>query len=188
MIRTRKKKSHNKRQLSQLDENLNDFVIASGTTVNIMRNGDLELQAKGYHESLGGIVKGASQNQVIGSNTDDRIKNAVDSAVIVVKNCMYDAILTAMNNVMIPRVDMAVRLITCSSRSGPNSLVQNPDQKDFTGNTKNTPLRSAFSRLDLNVEQDEKDETRDIDNSEDRDFPATRLRYDRRAHTHHKDI
>ena len=59
----------------------------------------------------------------MGSNTDDRIRNAVDSAVFVVENRMHDAILTAMNNVVIPRVEMAVRLITGSSRKGPNSLV-----------------------------------------------------------------
>ena len=91
------------------------FVIGNGTTVNTMGNGSLEKQANGRHEDSGGIVDSASQNQVIGSNTDDRIKNAVDSAFIAVENCMYDAILTAMNNVVVPRVDMVVRSITGSS-------------------------------------------------------------------------
>ena len=92
-----------------------------------------------------------------------------------------------MNDVVIPRVEMAVRSVTGSSGSGPNSIVQNPDRRDFTGNTEKTPLRSASSRLDSNIEQDEIDETRDIDNSEDGDFPATRLNYDRRAHAHHRE-
>ena len=86
---------------------------------------------------------------------------------------MQDAILTAINDVVIRRVEMAVRSITGSSGNGRNSIVQNPDGKDFTGNTKNTPLRSASSRLDLNIEHDEIAETRDIDNSEDGDFSAT---------------
>ena len=33
MVSTRKKKSQNRKQLSQLDETLNDFVIGNGTTV-----------------------------------------------------------------------------------------------------------------------------------------------------------
>ena len=98
---------------------------------------------------------------------------------------MHDAILTAMNDVVIPRVEMAVRLITDSSGDGPNSIVQNSDRRDFTGDAENTPFRSASSRLDLNIKQDELDETRDIDKSEDGDFPATKLNYDRRAHAHH---
>ena len=98
---------------------------------------------------------------------------------------MHDVILTAMSHEVIPRVEMAVRLITGPSGNGPNSIVQNPDRRDFTGNTENTPLRSASSRLDLNFEQDEIDESPDIDKFDDGDFPATRLNYDRRAHIHH---
>ena len=46
---------------------------------------------------------------------------------------------------VIPGVEMAVRSVTGSSGNVPNSIVQNPDRKDFTGNTETTPLRSAFS-------------------------------------------
>ena len=66
---------------------------------------------------------------------------------------MHDTILTAMDNVVIARVEMAMRSITGSSRHGPNSVVQNSDRGDFTGNTENTPLMSASSRLDLNIDQ-----------------------------------
>ena len=99
---------------------------------------------------------------------------------------MHDAILTTMNNMVIPRVEMAVRSITSSSGNGPNSTVQNPHRRDFTVNTENIPLSPASSRLDLDIEQDEIDETRNIDSSEDGDLPETRFNYDRRAHAHHK--
>ena len=101
------------------------------------------------------------------SNTDDRIKYVIDNAVITVKNCMHDAFLTAMNNLVIPRVEIAVRSITGWSGKGPKSIVQNPDRSDSTGNTKNTPLRSASKWFDLlNIEQDDIDETLDFANSE----------------------
>ena len=80
---------------------------------------------------------------------------------------------------------MAVRSITGSSRHGPNSAVQNPDNRDFIGNSVNTSLKSAFSRLDLNIDQDKIDETRDDENFEDGYFPAFRHNYDRQAHIHH---
>ena len=77
---------------------------------------------------------------------------------------MHDAILTAMYDMVIPRVEMAAKLITHSSGNGDNSTIRNPDRRDFTWNTEISPLRSASSRLELNIEQDEIDETRDIDN------------------------
>ena len=99
---------------------------------------------------------------------------------------MHDAFLTAMDKVVIPRVEMAVRLITASSGHGPDSVVQNPDRKDFTGSTENTQLMSAASRLYLNFEQDRIDENRDFENFEDGVFPALKPIYDRKAHVHYK--
>ena len=101
---------------------------------------------------------------------------------------MHEAISTAMNDVFIPRVEMAVRLNTGSSRNAPNSLVQNIDRRYFTGNTEENPLSSASSRLVLNNEQDGIDESHHIDNSEDGAFPATKLNFDWIAHGRHNHI
>ena len=46
---------------------------------------------------------------------------------MTVHNCIHDAILTTMNNATIPRVEMALKLITGSTGHGTNSEVQNPD-------------------------------------------------------------
>ena len=107
---------------------------------------------------------------------------------MTVKNRMHDAILTATDKVVIPRVEMSVKSIIGSSGHRPNSVLQNPDRRDFTGNTENTPLISASSRLDLNIDQDGIDETRDIENFEDGDFPALKPNYDWKTHTHHNFI
>ena len=64
-----------------------------------------------------------------------------------------------------------------SSGNGPNSIVQNPDRKDFTWYTKNTRFRSASSRLELGFEKVEIDETSAFDNSEHNDFAQTRFTY-----------
>ena len=78
----------------------------------------------------------------------NEIRNAVDSAVMVVKQLMFGAILMEVNILVMPRVEIAVRSITESSERGPNNVVQNPDQGDFTLNTKETLLMSAFCRID----------------------------------------
>ena len=107
MVSTRKKKGRNKRQFSRLGDTLDDFVIGNGNSVNTMESEALESQANGHHEDFAETVDCASPNQLIISNTEDRLGNAVDSAVFVVGNILHDAILTAMNNVVIPRVEMS---------------------------------------------------------------------------------
>ena len=77
------------------------------------------------------IVDSVSQNQVIGNSIDDKIRNTVENVVLSVENGMHGAILTAMDNVVVPRVEMAVRLITGSSEQGPSSVVQKPQSKEF---------------------------------------------------------
>ena len=141
MVSKQKKKSQNKKQLNRLDDILYDFVIGNGITANTIGNEAAESQFNGLCQDFEGIVDSASQNQVIESNTDDRIRNSVNSAVIVVENRMHDAILTPMNIVVITQVERAVRSITGSSRNGPNNIVYNLDRRNFTGITETTPLR-----------------------------------------------
>ena len=97
---------------------------------------------------------------------------------------LKDAILTAMDKMVIPRVEMAVRSMAGSSGHRPNSVIQNPDRRDFTVNTGKTPLMSTSRRLHFNIDQNGYDETRDVENFEDGDFLALKHNYDRRAHTH----
>ena len=191
MVSTRKKRNQQKRQLSHLNETLNDFVIGSNTNESITENETLESQTDGRYDNAEEIVNrqnSAFQYQVIGNNIDDKIRKVVDNAVKTVENRMHDAVLTVMDNVVIPRVEMAVRSTTGSSGHGATSTVQNPDRSDFIGKTENTPLKLASSRLDLIVDRDRIDENRDIENFEDGDFPALRPNYDRQAHAHHKKL
>ena len=52
MVSTRKNKSQNNKQLSQLDKILKDFVIGNGITVNPSGNETLEPQANGRYEDF----------------------------------------------------------------------------------------------------------------------------------------
>ena len=70
------------------------------------------------------------------------MRNAVDNNAILS--------LTALHDVVFPRVEMAVRLITGSSGNGGNRIVQNRDQEVFTGNAENTPLSPGFRPVSLN--------------------------------------
>ena len=58
---------------------------------------------------------------------------------------MQDAIMAAMDNVVIQRVELVMSSITGSTGQGPSRVVKNPDRRDFTGTTEKTPLNSACS-------------------------------------------
>ena len=97
-----RRRINKKKQLGQLIYTLNDYVIGNGTNVNMRGNGKFEHQTNGLYNDSERIVGNASQNQVIGNNIDDKIRKAVDNAVMIVENRMQYAILTAMDTVVIP--------------------------------------------------------------------------------------
>ena len=72
-----------------------------------------------------------------------------------------------------------MRSITGSSGRGASSVVQYLDQRDFSGITENTPLMSASSLVDLSIDQYKDDDTPNVENFEDGDFPALRPNFDR---------
>ena len=86
-----------------------------------MENETLERQTNGHRNDFERFVDSASQNQIIKNNIEDKTSRAVNNAVLTVENCMHNVILTAMDELVIPRVEMAVKSITGSSGHEPNS-------------------------------------------------------------------
>ena len=148
LVSTRKKKNQQRRQLSQLEETLNDFVIGNSVNVNVSESVNLDQQTNGQPNGFERTNKSDRQNQVLENNTDNQITRAVGSAVMTVKNRMHDAILTAIDKVVISRVERAVKVITSSTEHGTNSEVQNPERRDFLEEIRITTLMSASSQLD----------------------------------------
>ena len=183
MVSAGRKKNQQKRQLSQLNETLNDFITGNGTTVSAMLNETLEQQTNGQHNDFERFFESACQNQFRQNNVDDKIRKVPNNAVWTVESREHDVILTAIDKMVILRVEKAVRSITGSSRHGFNSEVQNPDRRDFLQNAGNTRLMSASKRLDLSTNQDRNDETRIEENFKDGNFPALRPSYDQRTQT-----
>ena len=132
---TRNKKHQHKKQLSQLKESLNDFFIGNNTNASAIRDETFKLQTNSRFIICTRTIvreKSACQNQIIESKFDDTVRKPVDKVVKVVEKRMHHATLTALDKVVIPRVDITVPSIFESSRRGPSSMVKNPDQSDCT--------------------------------------------------------
>ena len=127
-----------------------------------------------------------SHNQVIGRNIANKIRKEIDCVVAAVENRAHDAILTAMDSVVIPRVEMAVKSMTGLSERGRNSVSRNPYHREFSGNMAIRPLRAASSRMDSIINQDRNDETGNCDNFEDAELLALKSNYAGKTHTLHR--
>ena len=120
------------------------------------------------------------QNQVFDRNTPDSLRREVDGVVAAIKSRVPDAISTARDR---PRVEMATRLITGSSRHRPNNAVQNTGQRGFSGKTEDTPLMMTSGRTDLNFNNKLNEDTRKSKNIKDSIFAGLKSNYDRQLHT-----
>ena len=154
-------------------EILNDFTIGSGTNASVMENETLEQQKNGHQNNFGRFCDSSSHNQVKENYIDDNIRRAINKVILTVEKCVHHANLTAMDNVLIPRAERAVRSITGSSCCGPNSEVQNRDQEDVLGKIGNTSVKLVSSRLDLKTNPDRNEKNRNEKKIEDGNFPAS---------------
>ena len=184
-VSTRKKKNQQKTKLSQLKETSNDFVIGTSANVNVSESETLGQQNNGQNIDFEKFGKSARQNKVIEKNIDNQVSRAVSSAVMTVENRMHDAILTTIDNVVIPRVEMAVEPITRLAGHRTGIEIQNLERRDFVRNIRNTLLISASSQLDLDNELNRIEETREDVGFGDSDFPALKSNYDGREQIHH---
>ena len=114
-----KKKHQNKKLQKQLNETLNDNVIGKNTNANLTGKVLIEILTNDVvrnfeRSAVGGISLNLDQG--IEKNFANRIRKRVDTSATVVEICVYAAILTTMDNLVIPRIEIvAVRYIIMSS-------------------------------------------------------------------------
>ena len=111
MVSTRQKKRQQKIQFIQVNETSNQFVIGNHSNSNAIGTETLGLQTNRLSKKFGRTTIGensATRNQVVGEKIDNRMREVVVKAVIVVKNPLHDAIFTAMDTVGLPGFEMTV--------------------------------------------------------------------------------
>ena len=121
MVSTRKGKHQNKTLSSQLNDSLNYFVMGIATQVGVAEDKRVGPQDGGPVTKFGSSIIGAnsaSYCQVIDRSVANKNKRKVDSVVAAVENRFHDAILTAIDSVVQPRVEMTARSTTGSSGQG----------------------------------------------------------------------
>ena len=118
MVSTRKKKHQKKKLFSHLDESDADFMI---------RQSNDEIQAERRTNMVDGGIPSNNLNgpvQINSSPVDmytleenivSKVRSEVDSVMTTVKTRVQDAVLTVIENLVIPRVELAMKSVTGSS-------------------------------------------------------------------------
>ena len=75
-----------------------------------------------------------------------------------VENRVHEAILTAMESLVIPGVEIAIKSVNASSGRDADSVVPDPDQRDFSGNIESLQM-IASNRINSNTDLNKIDET-----------------------------
>ena len=185
-----KKNQLNERLPSPLEESSKDFVI--GITIHACEaeNKTIKSFNNDYVYYYGRTMPGEdnqSHTQITEIRIADRVRKRMDSTVVVVKNRVRDAILTGMDSVVIPGVELAVSSFSWSLGHGPKVWFKIVAMKNFhfSRNTEDILLMMASSRADLNIDQSRIDDTQNYETIEDGNFPILMSKYDPQMHTHH---
>ena len=188
MVSTRKKRQSNRRLHSQLDDFDQDMIIGnavSGRQENTVVN-------EGANDR--DFTVGTSNNDsVINGNAMDvktlercfneRIDKEMSNIVDTVEDRIQNAILTAIENIVAPKIELAIRSINASSGRDATSVSANSERRERVGI--NASFENASKNNDTLDVSNVNDETRHNIPDELSELSVPITHFDRQTHTHH---
>ena len=112
-------------------------------------------------------------------SVDREMSNIVDT----VEDSIQNAILTAIENIVAPKIDLAIRSISASSGRDVTSVSANSERREQVGIS--TSFENASENNDTLGVSNVNDETRQNIPDEVSELSVSETRFDRQPHTHH---
>ena len=188
MVSTRKKRQSNKKLLSQLEEFDQDTIIgnaASERQENVVVNeGTNHRDFTVSNSSNSTAVNESAMNvktleRCFNERTDREMSNIVDT----VEDRIQNAILTAIEKVVAPKIQLAIRSINASSGQDLTSASATSERREYIGS--NFPFENASENNNTLGVTNVNDETRHNIPDEVSELSVPETHFDRQAHTHH---
>ena len=188
MVSTGKKRQSSKRLLSQLDDFDQDMIIgnaASESQENVVVN-------KGTNDREF-TVSNCSNNTAVNESTvnvkilercfNERIDREMSNIVDTVEDRIQNAILTAIEIIVAPKIELAIRSIKASSGRDVTSVAANSERGELVGT--NVPFENASGNNNTLHVSNENDETRHNIPDEVSDLLVPETHFAQQAQTHH---
>ena len=188
MVSTRKKRQSSKRLLSQLDDFDRDVII--GNTAN-ERQGSVEVNESTNDQDF--TVGTSNVSSIVNENAlnimtlercfNERIDREMGNIVDTVEDRIQNAILTAIDNIVTPKIELAIRSINASSGRDVTSASGNSERREYAGINASFENASANNRT-LGM-ANTNDETRHDFHDGVSELPVLEAQFDRQLPTHH---
>ena len=189
MFSTRKKKQSNRRLLSQLDDFDQDMVIGNAAS----ERQENTVVSEGTNDRYF-TVGTSSKKMVINENTvnvktlercfNERIDREMSNFVDTVEVRIQNAFLTAIDNIVTPKIELAIRSISASSGRNVTSVAASSERGEHVG------IKASFENAsgDNNILHvlNANDETRHNIPDEVSELSVPETHSDRQTHTHHR--
>ena len=188
MVSTRKKRQSNKRLLSQLDDFDQDIIIgnvAGDRQESVMVNEGTNDQD--FTVSTSNVSPTVNENalnvKTLERCFNERIDREMNNIVDTVEDRIQNAILTAIDNIVAPKIELAIRSINASSGRDVASVSGNSERREHVGI--NASFENASENNNTLGVTNINDEPRRsfLDKVGESLVPGTQ--FDRQSHTHH---
>ena len=188
MVSTRKKRQSSKRLLSQLDDFDQDMIIGNATSErqeNIVVNEgtndrDFTVGISSNNSAINGnAMKAKTLERCFNERNDREMSNIVET----VEDRIQNAILTAIDNIVAPKIELAIRSINASSGQDVTSVSAKPERREHVGI--NTLFENASGNNNILHVSNVNDETRHKIPDEVSELSVPETHFDRQAQTHH---
>ena len=188
MVSTRKKKQSNRRLLSQLDDFDQDMIIGNAvgekqenTVVNEGTNGRVFTVGTSNDSS---IVNGNAMSvKTLERCFNERIDREMSNVVDTVEDRIQNAMLTAIENIVAPKIELAIRSMKASSGRDATSVSANSERREHVGIS--TSFENVSGNNDTLGVSNVNDETRQNIPDEVSELSVPETRFDRQPHNHH---
>ena len=188
MVSTRKKRQSSKRLLSQLDDFDQDVIIGNTTSErreNVVVNGGVDDQDfTGGTSNVSSIVNENALNvKTLERCFNERIDREMSNIVDTVEDRIQNAVLTAIDNIVTPKIELAIRSINASSGRDVTSASGNSERREYEG------INASFENASTNNRTlgmaNTNDETRHDFHDGVSELPVSETQFDRQLPIHH---
>ena len=188
MVSTRKKRQSNKRLFSQLDDFDRDMIIGNDVSerqksVVVNESTDDRDFTVGTSNNDSVVNGNAMSVKTLERCFNERIDREMSNFVDTIEDRIQNAILTAIENIVAPKIELAIRSINASSGRDATSKSANSERRERV--KINAPYENASKNNDTLDALNVNDETRHNNPDEVSELSVPETHFDRQAHTHH---
>ena len=149
MVSNRKKRQSNKRLLSQLDDFDQDMNIGNAVSERqenaVVNEGTDARDFTVGTFNIDSVINGNSMSVKTSERCfNERIDREMNNIVDTIEDRMQNAILTAIDNIIAPKIELAIRSINASSGRDATSVSANSERREHVG------IRASFENASRN--------------------------------------